>query len=158
MNARPPSPAARIAESLSRFPPAIVALTKKCLPKLGRALPGTTQLVYDYSHSLVVAFGMSERGHEAIVALAAGPREVRLYVDKSTPDPKGLLEGTGRKVRSVVLEAASDLDRAEIEALIRGAIELSGVTLPKGRPNRIVIKSAAKKKKQKPRPKRTRRA
>jgi hypothetical protein len=77
-----------------------VALGRR--PKLRRAFPGSYQLVYDYSNSLVVAFSMSERGHEAIVAMA--PRWARLYFDKSLPNPEGLLEGSGTKVRSVTLK------------------------------------------------------
>ncbi len=154
MEARQPSPDAQFSALLSRFPPEIVAMVKRCLPKLRRAFPVSHELVYDYSNSLVVAFGMSERGYEAIVALAIFPRWVRLYFDKSLPDPEGLLQGAGTKVRSVTLEAASDLDRGDIKALIKAAIKHSGVTFPKTRSTRMVIKSASKKKK----PRRTGRA
>lgn len=145
MTDRQPSPSAKFAAFLSRFPPEIVALVKRCLPKLRRAFPGSTLLVYDYSNSLVVAFGMSERGYEAIVAMAIFPRWVRLYFDKSLPDPKGLLEGSGGKVRSVTLKSASDLDHGDIHAMIKAAIKHSGVTLPRTGPTRMVIKSDSKK-------------
>jgi len=79
VKARQPSPHAQFSALLSRFSPEIVALVKRCLPKLRRAFPGCYQLVYDYSNSLVVAFGISERGYEAIVAVAIYPRWVRLY-------------------------------------------------------------------------------
>jgi len=154
MKARQPSPSAQLSALLSRFPPEIVPLVKRCLPKLRRAFPGSYQLVYDYSNSLVVAFGMSDRGYEAIVAIAIFPREVRLYFDKSLPDPKGLLEGSGGKVRSVTLEAASDLDHGDIRALIKAAIKHSGVNFPRTRSIRVVIKSESKKRK----PRRTGRA
>ena len=147
MNAVQLSPNAQFAAFLSRFPPEIVALVKRCLPKLRRAFPGSHQLVYDYSNSLVVAFGMSERGYEAIVAVAILPRWVRLYFDKSLPDPKGLLEGAGTKVRSVSIKAASDLDQADIKSLFKAAMKRSGATFPRTRSTRMVIKSAAKKKK-----------
>jgi len=62
VTARQPSPDARFSALLARFPPGIVALVKRCLPKLRRAFPGCHELVYDYSNSLVVAFGMSDRG------------------------------------------------------------------------------------------------
>ena len=104
-----------------------------------------------YSNSLVVAFGMSERGYEAIVAIAIFPRWVRLYFDKSLPDPKGLLEGSGAKVRSVTLKAASDLDHGDIQALLKAAIKHSGVTFPRTRSTRMIIKSESKKR----RPRRT---
>jgi hypothetical protein len=145
VNPRQPSPNAQFSAFLSRFSPEIVALVKRCLNKLRRAFPGSNQLVYDYSNSLVVAFGMSERGYEAIVAVAIFPRWVRLYFDKSLPDPKGLLEGSGAKVRSVTLKAASDLDHEDIQALIKAAIKHSGVTFPRARSTRMVIKSVAKK-------------
>ena len=147
MNARQPSPNAQFAAFLSRFSPEIVTLVKRCLPKLRRAFPGSYQLVYDYSNSLVVAFGMSERGYEAVVAIAIFPRWVRLYFGdgKSLPDPKGLLEGSGARVRSVTLKAASDLDHRDIRALIKAAIKYSGVAFPRNRSTRLVIKSVSKK-------------
>ena len=145
MKARQPSPNAQFSAFLSRFSAEIVALAKRCMTKLRRALPGSTQVVYDYSHSLVVSFSMSERGYEAIVAVAIDPRCVRLYFDKSLPDPKGLLEGSGSKVRSVGVEAASDLDHGDIHALIKAAIKHSGVTFPRSRSTRMIIKSASKK-------------
>src|SRR5262245_17467741 len=148
---RQPTPKSQFSAFLSRFPAGIIALVKRCLPKLRRAFPGSYELVYDYSHSLVVSFSMSERGYEGIVALAIFPDCVRLYFDKSLPDPKGLLEGSGTKVRSVTLKAASDLDHGDIQALIKAAIKHSGVTFPRTRSTRMVIKSESKKR----RPRRT---
>ena len=135
--------------ALSRFPPEIVALVKRCLPKLRRAFPGSYQLVYAYTRSLVVAFSMSERGYEAIVSIAIFPRWVRLYFDKSLPDPKGLLQGSGTKVRSVTLKAASDLDHGDIHALVKAAIKHSGATFPRIRTSRMVIKSESTKRRRK---------
>jgi len=151
VNARQPSPSAQFSAFLSRFPPEIVALVKRCLPKLRRAFPVSYEIVYDYPNSVVVSFSMSERGYEAIVALAIFPRFVRLYFDKSLHDPKGLLEGSGSKVRSVTLKAASDFDHEDIQALIKAAIKHSGVTFPRTRSTRMVIKSESKKR----RPRRT---
>jgi hypothetical protein len=138
-----------LSELLSRFPPAIVALVKRSLPKLRRALPGSYELVYDYSRSVVVAFSLSERGYEALVAVAIFPDRVLLYFDKTLPDPKGRLEGSGAKVRSVALEAASDLDRGDIRELVEAAIVRSGATFPRSGPTRMVLKSASKKPKAK---------
>ena len=145
MTAREPSPSSQLTAFLSRFPPEIVALAKRCLPKLRRAFPGAYELVYDYSNSVVVAFGVSDRGYEALVAIAISPRDVKLYFDKSLPDPKGLLEGAGSKVRSVAVKAASELDRGDIHALIQAAIQRSGVKFPRTGSTRMVIKSGAKK-------------
>src|SRR5262245_9194559 len=149
MTDRQPSPNAQFSAFLSRFPPEIVALVKRCLPKLRRAFPVSYEIVYDYSNSLVLSFSMSERGYEAIVAISISPRGVQLYFDKAIPDPKGLLEGSGSKVRSVTIKAASDLDHEDIQALIEAAIKHSGVTFPRTRSTRMIIKSKSKKRKPK---------
>jgi hypothetical protein len=154
MTTSEPSPDEQFAAFLSRFPPEIVALTNRCLPKLRRAFPGVPQLVYDYRDSLVVSFSPSERGYEAIVAISVDPRRVRLYFDKDLPDPNGRLEGAGSKVRSVAIESASDLDHGDVHALIQAAIQHSGVTLPRTGSSRMIIKSESKKKT----PRKTRRA
>jgi hypothetical protein len=148
MNSRQPTPNAQLAAFLSRFSPEIVALARRCFGKLRRAFPGAYQLVYDYNSSLLVAFGMSERGYEAIVSIAVLPREVRLYFRRSLPDPKGILKGSATKVRSVTLRTASDLDRGDIRALIKAAIKHSGFTVPQIRSSRMIIKSGAKQRKQ----------
>lgn len=149
MTARQPSPSAQLSAFLSRFPPEIVSLVKRCLLKLRRAFPGSYQLVYDYPGSVVVAFGKSDRGYEAIVAMAIFPSRVLLYFDKALPDPKGLLEGAGAKVRSVTVKAASDLDHGDIHALIKAAIKHSGATFPRTGTIRMVVKSKAGKRKPK---------
>lgn len=113
--------AAGIAALLARFPAKTVALAKRCLTKLRRALPGANQIVYEYSDSVVVSFSMSDRGYEAIVTLSVRDGEVRLYVDRSLPAPKGLLKGSGGKVRYLTVESASELDRGAVHALIVAA-------------------------------------
>lgn len=145
MTARQPSAHAQFSEFLSRFPAEVVALAKRCLPKLRRAFPGTTQIVYDYSKSLVVSFSPSERGYEGIVSLAIDARGVRLYFRKDLPDPNGRLEGSGSQVRSVVVEAASDLDRGDVHALLQAAIQHSGVTFSPAKSSRMIIQSQTKK-------------
>ena len=148
MPTREPSASAQLSKFLSRFPTEIVALTKRCLPKLRRALPGCHQLVYDYTASLVVSFGATDRGHQAVVALAVQKDRVRLYVDKDTPDPEGLLEGAGGKVRSVTLASAAQLDRGAVHELMHTAIRRAGVALPGKGAIRTIVKSDAAVRKQ----------
>lgn len=148
MTDRQPGPKAQLSAFLTRFPPSIVSLAKRCLTKLGRSFPGATQLVYSYRHSVVVAFGTSERGAEATVALAIYPECVRLYfgAGKSLPDPHGRLEGSATKVRYVSLKAASDLDHRDLRALFAAALQHSGATYSSARDSRMVIKSGSKAK------------
>jgi hypothetical protein len=147
---RTPSPSAQLSGLLSRFP-AKSTLAKKCLAKLRTIFPGTLQLVYDYPTSVVVSFGLTERGAEAIAALAIYPAEVRLYFNdgKLLPDPKGLLKGSATRVRYVNIDAVSDMDQPDIKNFIKAAIKQSGARLPRRGDSHIVIKSEAKKKRAK---------
>jgi hypothetical protein len=139
------SPSTQLSAFLSRFPPEVVALAKKCLPRLRRTFPGANEIVYNYSNSVVVSFSMSERGYEAIVAVAIDARAVRLYFDKSLPDPKKLLGGSGSKVRYLAVKTASELDHEDIQAMIKAAIKHSGAKLPRTGKTRMIIKSESKK-------------
>ena len=67
--------------------------------------------------------------------------------DKSLPDPKVLLKGSGSKVRSLILKAGSDLDRGDVKALVKATIKHSGVTFPRAGSTRLVSKSVSKKQK-----------
>jgi hypothetical protein len=143
---RSPSPNARLLLLFSRFPAKVAAVAKQCLPRLRRALPGTVQLVYDYPHSVVVSFSLTEQGYAGIVGLAVDPRNVRLYVSKDVADPKGLLTGAGSKLRSATVERAADLDRGDLHDLLQAAIAHAGATFPAAQASRIVFKSDAKAK------------
>jgi hypothetical protein len=143
------SPAAQLAAMLSRFPPAVAARAKRCMATIARALPGCDRLVYDYPHSVVIAFGVSERGSEAVLALAVLDDGVRLYLPTTIPDPKRLLEGTGSKVRSLTLASAADLAKPAVRALLRAAIALAPKQATAGRAGKVVIKAGAKAKRAK---------
>lgn len=124
-------------------------MVKKCLPKIRDAVPATHEIVYDYNKSVVVSFSMSEKGYEALVAFAVEADKLRLYFSKNLPDPKGLLEGAGGKVRSVIIKAASDLDHADIQALFKAANKHAGGPFPKSRAPRMIINQSSEKRKKK---------
>jgi hypothetical protein len=61
---------------------------------------------------------------------------------KKLDDPKKVLKGSGVRVRHVVLESAADLDRPELRALFKQAIE-SSKPLEAG--GKLIIKSISAK-------------
>jgi hypothetical protein len=135
---------AAFAALLDRFP-VVRPIAQHCLAALRDRVPCTHQLVYDYGKHLVVALGGSERGNEAIVALAIHPDRIQLYLDKSTPDPARLLQGTGGQVRSVTLASVADFDRPALQALVAAAVERSGAVATAPQAIRLVIKAKAGK-------------
>lgn len=151
MTTRQPSPKAQFTALLSRFSPESVALGKRCLSKLDRAVPGAIHLVYEYNHSVVVSISPSDHGYEGFAALAIYPNEVRLYFQggKDLPDPAGLLQGSGSKAQYAIVESASELDKKAMQALLKAAIKHSGIAIPRGRASRMIIQSVQKDKKRK---------
>lgn len=136
------SPDAQLSEWLSRFSPGIIALAKRCMTEIPRVIPCTYQIVYNYTSSVVVSFGLTDRGYEALVALSVEATRVRLcFLDgDKLPDPKGLLEGAGTKVRSITVKSASDLDSKDVQALFKASIKHFGAKFPRNREMQMIIK------------------
>ena len=141
------TPAAQLSASIARYGPEVAAVARNAYRRMRRRLPGATALVYHYSHSLVIAFGASERGYEAVLSLALYPRLVKLFFlgGPTLPDPAGLLSGKGKQVRSIVLEETGTLDRAEVRALIDHAVRRADPLVAKPGRGSVVIKTLAKK-------------
>lgn len=139
------SAARQLDEFLSRYTPEIRALAEETLAAMRARVPGAVQIVYDNYNALVVGFGPSERASEAPFSIALYPKSVRLFFLRGVelPDPKQLLEGEGKVVRSIVVRSAEDLQRPAVRALIKAALKLQPVD-PNG-DGRLVIRSISKK-------------
>mgnify|MGYP001431497940 CR=1 FL=1 len=141
----------QLASYLAKYEPEMAKLGKTLRAKLRARLPGLSEIVYVYESqgSLVISYSKSERGFEGLCSLALYPDEVRLYFGQgallSKSDPNKLLQGRGKTVRHVVLNAAADLDRAEIEALMVAALKLAKVRLDAGAQGSLIIKAEAQK-------------
>ena len=119
-----------------------------------KRLPTANEFVYDYHTFFVIAYSSTERPPDAIVATAARPDGVRLYLMRGPrlPDPKKLLMGSGRQTRFVRLEAARQLAHPDVEALIAAAIHHAGVPLPSKGRGRLVIRTFGAKKRPRRKP------
>ena len=63
----------------------------------------------------------------------------------SKSDPNKLLQGRGKTVRHVVMNAVADFDRAEIEVLMAAALKLAKVRLDASTKASVIIKAEAQK-------------
>jgi hypothetical protein len=156
---RTETPARQWAAFLSKYDPAIAAVAKAAVTRMRKYVPGAVELVYDNYNALVVGFGPSEHASEAVVSIALYPRWVTLFFLQGAglADPKGLLKGSGRRVRHVVLSDVGVLERPPVRALIRQALAAAAPIDPKAR-RRMVIRSVSPKQRPRrpagPRPKR----
>jgi len=111
-------------------------------------VPGAVELVYDNYNALAVGFGPSERASEAIVSIAVYPRWVSLFFllgGPQLPDPKGLLRGSGKKARHIVLRTPAPLNLPAVRSLLKVALARAAVRIDPSARRRVVIKSVSTK-------------
>jgi hypothetical protein len=141
----PASPATQLAGFIARFSPGIAAHLKALRTKMRRRLPHAHEVVYNYNHALVINYGPSDRPYEAVCALAAQASGISLYLSTKLPDPKKLLSGSGKQVRSLELPDTATLDQPDVEALIAAAIKQAPIPFdPMLRPSLIIKSNSAK--------------
>ena len=141
----------QLASFFAKYEPAIAKLGKALRAKLRDRLPGLFELVYVYDtqNSLVISYSPTESGPDGLCAIALYPRSVKLFFGQgallSKSDPSKLLQGRGKTVRHVVLNAVEDFDRAEIEVLMAAALKLAKLRLDASAKGSVIIKAAAQK-------------
>jgi hypothetical protein len=143
-------PEAQLKAFIGRFDPKNQKLIRSARSVLRKRFPAANELVYDYSHSVVIGYSPTEGGIDAVVAIAGRADGVSLYFNEGPrlPDPKGILLGSGKQTRFIPVEAASRLAHPDVKALIAAAAKLAKVPMPpRGKGALIIRSSAAKKKK-----------
>lgn len=141
------SPRAELESFIVRYLPEVAAEGRAALAKIRRLVPGAIELVYDNYNWLVVGFCPSERASDAVLSVVFTPRWITLCFLQNGPmlsDPHGLLRGSGKRVRSIRLESAGDLDGRPVRALITEALARARVPI-EGKRGRIVIRSISAK-------------
>jgi hypothetical protein len=141
------APEEQLTKFIDKYTPDIGALAHAALAKMRARLPGAIELVYDNYNALAIGFGPTERASDVIFSIALYPRWVSLFFFNGVglPDPQKLLKGSGKTVRHIVLENASDLDKPAVKALMKLALERAGKPLDKKNRSRIIIKSVSAK-------------
>ncbi|MBI3782303.1 MAG: DUF1801 domain-containing protein [Deltaproteobacteria bacterium] len=142
-NASVPGPESDLAGFLRKYTAEIAATAEAALAKMRSLLPGALELVYDSYNGLAIAFGPNERTSEAIFSITLYPRWVSLFFTKGAAlnDPRGLLRGSGKTIRHIVLDDAAKLDEPAVRALIAQALRQAVTPIDSRKANRIVIKS-----------------
>ena len=123
------------------------ALSRALLARMQARLPGATRLVYDNYNALVIGFGATAKPSQAVLSLAVFPRHVTLCFlhGKGLPDPHGLLQGAGSRVRHIRLAGVETLDDPRVDALIGAAVAASEPPFDPAGEGRLVIRSVSAK-------------
>ena len=141
------SPEAQLERFLDAYTPEVAATARAVLAKMRKRLPHADEMVYDNYNALVCGFGPTERASEALFSIAIYPEYIRLFFVRGAqlPDPKGLLEGEGNRVRSIRLENEQTFDRADVKALMKTAVEMAGHPFDAKAKYRLTIRSVSAK-------------
>ena len=149
-------PEVQLRSFLEKFDPRIQKHFRAVRSALRKRFPTATELAYDYADSLVIAYSPTDRPYDASVSIAAREEGVRLYVmsiqGKPLPDPKKLLQGSGKQARFVPLDAASQLALPDVKALIAAALDRAKVPFPSKGKGSLIIRSDAAKRQARKRP------
>ena len=137
------TPEAQLRSLIEKFDPKDQKLIRSVRSAVRKRLPSANELVYDYSHALVIGYSPADRGIDSIVAIRACATGVSLYFSQGPqlPDPKRLLRGSGKQARFIQVEAASQLAHPDVEALIAATIDQARIPLPSKGKGSLIIKS-----------------
>jgi hypothetical protein len=138
---------AQLRTFIAKYEPEIGMVAKQALKKMRARIPGAIELVYDNYNALVIGFGPTERPSEAIFSIVLYPRWVTLFFlnGKGLPDPEKLLKGNGTRVRHVVLDDETTLDKPAVRALMEAALNRSETRMDAAQGRRLIIRSISPK-------------
>jgi hypothetical protein len=141
------SPERQLDRFLDAYTPEIAQLARKALATLRKRLPNAIELVYDNYNALAIGFAPSERASEGIFSIALYPTHALFFFLQGAklPDPEGLLQGAGSRVRHIRLESEKTLDRADVKAMMLTAEKMAKVPFDKETKYKLVIKSVSAK-------------
>jgi hypothetical protein len=142
-----PPPEKQLAGFIAKFTPKVATFIRAARKKMRARLPTALELVYDNYNFFVIGYGPSEKASQAIFSLAAHAKGVTLCFLQGAglPDPQGLLRGSGNVVRNIRLDTAATLERPEVRALIKAALERAKAPIDPAGKHRLIIKSVSAK-------------
>src|SRR5258706_5545240 len=117
---RAPKPEKQVRSFIAKFIPKHQALIRAVRKALRKRFPTAYELAYDNYNFFVLGYGPTERPSDCIVSMAAAANGVGLCFIQGAhlPDPHGLLLGSGKQTRFILLPSAEILARPEVESLV----------------------------------------
>ena len=142
------TPEAILQSFLAQYGAATQKLVKALRTALRKHLPTAHELAYDYGTQVVIAYGPTDRGIEAMVSIVAREDGVQLHFNNgpTLPDPKKLLRGKAKMTRYIEVDSARRLADPDVDALIRAAIAAAKVPLPASGKGALSVRGKASKK------------
>lgn len=118
-----PSVEADINRLLAEHPEHIQAIERALRGLIRREAPAVVETV-DFGNKLI-AFGWSMKMRDLLFAVIAHREHVNLQLADGVdlPDPTGIVEGTGKRIRHVKVRSLDDVARDDVGNLVRAQLE-----------------------------------
>jgi hypothetical protein len=141
------SATAQLRAFLAKYSPEIAASAQAILKKMRARYPSAIELVYDNYNALAIGFSPTERPSEVIFSIAIYPNWINLFFlqAKGLPDPKMILQGSGKQVAHLRLTMPEMLDDPAVVALMHVAATRAKVPFSPIGKHRLVIRSVSAK-------------
>lgn len=120
MNHPPPAP---LKKFLKPYDPAVQDLALSLRALVLEEMAPCYENIYDAYSAVAIGYGTSDRLKDGIFHIAVYSKAVNLGFNDgaSLDDPKGILLGSGNRIRHITIKTADDLKRPELRAYIRRA-------------------------------------
>jgi hypothetical protein len=118
------SPNPEYVKMLSVYGPEITALALAVRKLVMEEAAGATELLYDAYNAVAAGYSFTGRPSDACVHIAVYAKWVNLGFNRGVdlPDPRGILQGTGRQVRHIRIAVLADLDRPHVRKFVQAAV------------------------------------
>ncbi len=145
---------ARLRSFVAKFSPKDQKLIRSVRRAVRRRLPTANELVWDNYNFFVIGYSPTERPSDSVLSIAARANGVGLcfIYGAKLPDPKKVLQGSGRQTRFLRLDSADVLARPEVEALLAAAVARARTPYPVEGRGRLIIRSVSGKQRPRRRP------
>src|SRR5262245_34509159 len=107
---------------IAAYPPEVRVLIGATRKFLAEALPGSTETLDEPARLLGYSYGPGYKGLVCTLILSRTGVKVGVVRGSELPDPKGLLEGSGKVHRHVALKTPDDLKRPGLKPLLKAAL------------------------------------
>lgn len=139
-------PEKQLQSFIDKFEPSHQATIRAARKKLRKVFRTATELVYDNYNFFVIGYSPTERPSDAFVSIAARANGLGICFihGAALPDPKRLLQGSGRQTRFIRVDDPKQLASRDVDALFKAAVKRSGHARAAGR-SKLIIRSVSAK-------------
>src|SRR5262245_6150042 len=115
-------PQTNIDTFIAAYPPEVRVLIGATRKVLAEAFPGAAETLDESARLLGYSYGPGYKGVVCTLILSRTGVKIGVVRGSELPDPKGLLEGSGKVHRHVALKSPTDLKRPGLKPLLKAAL------------------------------------